>query len=57
MLERKLLKSYSDISEALEGIEEFLQSSPKIYTAAIDTEDKSIIEILEEIGRVNTIDC
>ena len=53
----KLLKSYSDISEALEGIEEFLQSSPKIYTAAIDTEDKSIIEILEEIGRVNTIDC
>lgn len=51
-----LLQSYSDISEAIERIEEFLKSSPEVYTATIDTEDKSIVEILEEISSENTED-
>lgn len=43
-----LLKLYSDIPEAINHIDEFLNSDPESYKTTIDMGDKSIIEILEE---------
>ena len=43
-----LLKLYSDVSEAIKYIDEFLNSDPELYKMTIDIEDKSIVEILEE---------
>jgi len=44
-----LLKPYCDISEAIANIEEFLKGDPESYTMAIDTDDISIVEILQKI--------
>ena len=44
-----LLKLYCDIREAINHIDEFLNSDPELYRTTIDMEDNSILDILEEI--------
>ena len=48
-----LLKSCSDIPEAIKHIDEFLNSNPESYRTTIDMEDKSILDILEGTVRKN----
>ena len=49
-----LLKLYSDIPEAINHIDEFLNSAPELYRTTIDMEDNSFLDILEEIGEGET---
>ena len=46
-----LLKLHSDIPEAIKHVDEFLNSDPELYKTTIEMEDKSILDILEEIGK------
>jgi hypothetical protein len=46
-----LLKPFSNIPEAINHIDEFLNSNPELYKTTIEMEDKSILDILEEIGK------
>jgi hypothetical protein len=46
-----LLKPFSNIPEAINHIDEFLNSDPELYKTTIEMEDKSILDILEEIGK------
>ena len=46
-----LLKPFSNIPEAINHIDEFLNSDPESYKTTIEMEDKSILDILEEIGK------
>lgn len=46
-----LLKSFSDIPEAIKHIDEFLNSDPELYKTTIDVEDNHILDILEKAGR------
>jgi hypothetical protein len=46
-----LLKLFSDTSEAIKHIDEFLGSNPELYKIELDLEGKSILEILEEISK------
>ncbi len=45
-----LLKSYSDISEAIKYIDEFLHNDPESYKMTIEGKDESILHILEAIA-------
>lgn len=45
-----LLKPFSNIPEAINHIDEFLNSNLELYKTTIEMEDKSILDILEEIG-------
>ena len=46
-----LLKPFSDATEAVKHIDEFLNSAPELYTMTLDVEDNGILDILEEAGR------
>jgi hypothetical protein len=46
-----LLKPFSNIPEAINHIDEFLNSDPELYKTTIEMEEKSILDILEEIGK------
>jgi len=46
-----LLKSYSDIPEAIKHIDEFLNSDPELYKITIEMGEESVLNILEGIGR------
>ena len=46
-----LLKPFSNIPEAIDHIDEFLNSDPELYKTTIEMEDKSVLDILEEIGK------
>ena len=45
-----ILKPYSNVQEAIEKIENFLNSNPELYISDVETKDKNIVEILEEIN-------
>ena len=45
-----ILKPYSNVQEAIEEIKNFLDSTPELYISNIETKDKNIVEILEEIN-------
>ncbi len=47
----KLLVPFSDVSEAITHIDEFLRSDPEQYKTTIDLEGQSILDILEEVSR------
>lgn len=44
-----MVKAYSNTQEAIEHIENFLNSDPKLYIKNIEMNDRNVIEILEEI--------
>ena len=46
-----LLRPFSDATEAVKHIDEFLNSAPELYTMTLDVEDNGILDILEEAGR------
>ena len=46
-----LLKLFSDIPEAINHIDEFLNSDPELYKTTIDVEDNHVLDILEEVGK------
>lgn len=48
-----LLKSFSDIPEVINHIDEFLNSNPELYKTTIDMGDEKVIDILEKIGKGN----
>lgn len=43
-----LLKQFTDFSEAIKHVDEFLNSDPDIYTMSIDLEEGSLLDILEQ---------
>ena len=45
-----LLKLFSDIPEAIKHVDEFLNSEPELYKTTIETEDESVLHILERAG-------
>ncbi|MCX6666300.1 MAG: hypothetical protein NT038_09665, partial [Euryarchaeota archaeon] len=45
-----ILKPYSNVQEAIEKIGNFLNSNPELYISDIETKDKNIVEILDEIN-------
>jgi hypothetical protein len=45
----KMLRRFSNISEVRKYIDEFLTSDPNLYRTTIETNDQSVIDILEEI--------
>ena len=46
-----LLKPFSNIPEAIDHIDEFLNGDPELYKTTIEMEGRSVLDILEEIGR------
>jgi hypothetical protein len=46
-----MLKLYSDISEAIKHIDEFLNSDPELYKTTIEIGNESILHILERVER------
>lgn len=45
------LKPFTDITEAKQHIDEFLNSDPELYVANIELGESSILDILEEVAR------
>jgi hypothetical protein len=45
-----LLKLFTDTPEAIKHIDEFLNNDAELYKMTIDTGDKNIFDIIEEIG-------
>jgi len=45
-----MLRPFSDIPEAIDHIEEFLNGDPELYKASLDTGNDSILHILEKIA-------
>lgn len=46
-----LVKPFSDVTEAIKHIDEFLNSDPELYKTTIDMENNSVLDILEGVGK------
>ena len=47
----RMLKPFSDISEAIKHIDEFLDSDPESYKTTVEMGDESVIAILERVAK------